>query len=69
MSRLIKFELKKIFSKPLSCFFLIAVYMISLLFTFSTYQNLFDDSWSYSLTPDFCKASGQRIAGRKMRRR
>lgn len=39
MRRLIQFELRKIFSRRLTQFFLLALFLVSVLFMFSTYQN------------------------------
>ena len=39
MRRLIQFELRKIFLRRLTQFFLIALFLVSVLFMFSTYQN------------------------------
>lgn len=39
MGRLVKFELKKIFSRRLTQFFLLALFLVSVLFMVSTYQN------------------------------
>lgn len=39
MGRLIQFELRKIFSRRLTQFFLLALFLVSVLFMLSTYQN------------------------------